>query len=90
MPSTLTRLPAWQALAQHRREQAFDMRALFATDPRRFDRYSLAHAGILLDYSKHLVTDETMQRLNNEVTGNKKEPAAVAKQFLQDQGLIKK
>jgi osmoprotectant transport system substrate-binding protein len=36
------------------------------------------------------LTDETMQRLNNEVDGNKKEPADVAKQFLQDQGLIKK
>jgi glucose-6-phosphate isomerase len=63
MPSTLTRLPAWQALAQHRREHAFDMRALFAADPARFDKYSMAHAGILLDYSKHLVNDETMQRL---------------------------
>ncbi len=36
------------------------------------------------------LTDDTMRRLNNEVTANKKEPAAVAKQFLQDQGLIKK
>ena len=39
------------------------MRALFAADARRFDRYSVAHAGILLDYSKHLVTDETMKLL---------------------------
>ncbi|MDP9372063.1 MAG: hypothetical protein M3Q65_06355 [Chloroflexota bacterium] len=31
-----------------------------------------------------------MRRLNNEVDGNKKEPATVAKQFLQEQGLIKK
>jgi osmoprotectant transport system substrate-binding protein len=36
------------------------------------------------------LTNETMQRLNNEVTGNKKEPAAVARQFLEEQGLIKK
>jgi osmoprotectant transport system substrate-binding protein len=36
------------------------------------------------------LTDSVMQGLNNEVTGNKKEPAAVAKQFLQEQGLIKK
>ena len=36
------------------------------------------------------LTDETMRRLNNEVDGNKKEPAAVAKTFLQEQGLIKK
>jgi len=37
-----------------------------------------------------LLTDDTMRRLNNEVDGNKKEPAAVAKTFLQEQGLIKK
>ncbi|MBA3406665.1 MAG: quaternary ammonium transporter, partial [Solirubrobacterales bacterium] len=36
------------------------------------------------------LTDQVMQQLNNEVTGNKKEPAAVAKTFLQEQGLIKK
>lgn len=36
------------------------------------------------------LTNDVMQRLNNEVTGNKKEPAAVAKTFLQEQGLIKK
>ena len=62
MPSTLARLPAWQALAQHQRT-AIDMRALFEADPRRFEKFSLSHAGILLDYSKHLVTDETMRLL---------------------------
>lgn len=37
------------------------------------------------------LTDDVMQRLNNEVTGTaKKEPAAVARQFLEEQGLIKK
>ena len=36
------------------------------------------------------LTNQVMQGLNNQVTGDKKEPAAVAKQFLQDQGLIKK
>ena len=39
------------------------MRALFAADPSRFDRYSIEHAGILLDYSKHLVSDDTMRLL---------------------------
>jgi osmoprotectant transport system substrate-binding protein len=36
------------------------------------------------------LTDDTMRALNLQVTADKKEPAAVAKQFLQDQGLIKK
>lgn len=36
------------------------------------------------------LTTEVMRGLNNQVTGEKKEPAAVAKQFLQEQGLLKK
>lgn len=36
-----------------------------------------------------LLTDTTMQRLNNEVDGNKREPADVAKEFLQQNGLLK-
>ena len=36
------------------------------------------------------LTDDTMRRLNNEVSTNKKEPAAVAKDFLTQEGLIKK
>ncbi len=36
------------------------------------------------------LTDETMRRLNHEVDGNKKEPAAVAKEFLKQEGLLKK
>lgn len=36
-----------------------------------------------------LLTDATMQKLNFEVDGNKREPADVAKEFLQQNGLIK-
>ncbi|NJL03762.1 MAG: quaternary ammonium transporter [Chloroflexaceae bacterium] len=35
-----------------------------------------------------LLDDATMQRLNNEVSGNKRSPAAVAREFLEAQGLI--
>jgi osmoprotectant transport system substrate-binding protein len=35
-----------------------------------------------------LLTDETMQRLNYEVSGEQREPADVAKEFLIEQGLI--
>ena len=35
-----------------------------------------------------LLTNETMQRLNNEVSGNGREPADVAREFLTAQGLI--
>lgn len=36
------------------------------------------------------LTDETMRRLNYEVSGKKREPAEVAKEFLTQQGLLKK
>lgn len=36
------------------------------------------------------LTDDVMRRLNNEVDANKKEPTDVARQFLKDQGLLKK
>ncbi|MBW4466975.1 MAG: quaternary ammonium transporter [Pegethrix bostrychoides GSE-TBD4-15B] len=34
------------------------------------------------------LTDETMQKLNFEVSGNKREPAEVAKEFMTQQGLL--
>ncbi len=39
------------------------LRALFATDPGRYDRLSLQACGLLLDFSKNRVTPETMQLL---------------------------
>lgn len=63
MPSTLTRLSAWRALAEHRRAAPFDLREFFAADPQRFSRFSLERDGLLLDYSKHLVTHETLRLL---------------------------
>ncbi len=36
------------------------------------------------------ITDPVMQRLNNDVTSNQREPAAVAKEFLTQTGLLKK
>jgi len=36
------------------------------------------------------LTDDVMRRLNNEVSGEGREPADVAKEFLQQEGLIKK
>ena len=49
------------------------------------------HADIadILNKVAPLLTDETMQKLNNEVSGNKREPADVAKEFLTAQKLIK-
>jgi glucose-6-phosphate isomerase len=36
------------------------LRQLFQDDPKRGERYTLEAAGLFLDYSKNLVTDETL------------------------------
>jgi glucose-6-phosphate isomerase len=64
MPSARAALPAWQKLLEHRRAAStLHLRELFARDPGRFRKFSLSACGMLLDWSKQLVTDETMQRL---------------------------
>jgi len=63
--SALTQSPAWLALVRHRaeREGSMRLRELFAADPKRFERFSLEVADILVDYSKNLVTEQTMALL---------------------------
>jgi glucose-6-phosphate isomerase len=69
IPSLTTR-PAWKALAAHcATARALTLRALFAVDPARGQRFAAEAAGIHLDYSKNRVTDETLAllvRLANE------------------------
>ena len=58
----LKQLPAWQALEAHAKAtQDVTIRQLFADDPTRGDRLFAEAAGILLDYSKHRITDETLK-----------------------------
>ena len=55
---------AWEAIRVH--SQAIGKRHLrefFAADPRRGERMTLEAAGIVLDYSKNRITDETLQLL---------------------------
>ena len=60
----LDRLPEWRALAAHREESGeTHLRRLFADDPARAERYTLQVGDLHLDYSKHLVTDETLRLL---------------------------
>ncbi|MBX3203115.1 MAG: glucose-6-phosphate isomerase, partial [Labilithrix sp.] len=64
MASPLTSSPAWQALSKHHEAMSrLHMRDLFASDPGRFARLSVEACGLFVDYSKHLVTDETMSLL---------------------------
>jgi osmoprotectant transport system substrate-binding protein len=44
--------------------------------------------GEVLDAVSAKLTNEVMQRLNYEVSGNSREPDEVAKEFLQQEGLI--
>jgi len=60
----LARRPEWTALAEHSaRIKDVHLRALFAEDPRRGERFTLEAAGLYLDYSKHRITDETLRLL---------------------------
>jgi glucose-6-phosphate isomerase len=60
----LTALPEWQALAAHHRALgALSLRDLFAADPDRAVRLSLEAVGLHADFSKHLLTDETVALL---------------------------
>lgn len=57
-------MPQWQALARHREELGeVHLRELFAADPRRGERYGVRVGDLYLDYSKNLVTDETLRLL---------------------------
>ena len=63
---TLTKRPAWKALAEHYRKIGnVHLRALFADDPRRGERLTAEGAGLYLDYSKNRITDETVRLLLN-------------------------
>jgi glucose-6-phosphate isomerase len=57
---------AWGALKDHYQQiEKQHMRDLFADDEKRFERFSLTHNDILLDYSKNRITPETMDLLIN-------------------------
>ncbi|MFI8889774.1 glucose-6-phosphate isomerase [Streptomyces paradoxus] len=61
----LTRRPEWTALEDHRKDALPqpDLRELFAADPGRAERYVVHVGDLRIDYSKHLVTDETLALL---------------------------
>ncbi|GAA2428397.1 glucose-6-phosphate isomerase [Streptomyces glaucus] len=60
----LDQRPEWTALAKHREELGeVQLRELFAADPGRGAGYTLRVGDLYVDYSKHLVTDETLRLL---------------------------
>jgi glucose-6-phosphate isomerase len=62
--TSLTQSTAWKALEAHSlTTRALQLRELFAKDPQRGERLTVDAAGIYLDYSKNLITDETVRLL---------------------------
>ena len=62
--SHLEESSAWQALKIHQQQvQHLKISDQFSTDPERFNKLSLQVSGLLFDYSKHLITPETIRLL---------------------------
>lgn len=75
-----TQTAAWQELEAHfKAMKKTTLKELFANDPNRFDKYTASfNDQILLDYSKNLITDETLSKLFNLAKQCKLEDATKA------------
>jgi glucose-6-phosphate isomerase len=63
-PPTLTDSPAWIALSRHHETiREVHLRELFSQDAARGERLVAEGAGLHLDYSKHRITDRTLELL---------------------------
>jgi len=58
----ITQSPAWQSL-ESQREALPHLRDLFAADPDRATKFQIEAAGLFFDYSKNLITSETLADL---------------------------
>ena len=64
--AALTTLPEWQALRAHWNAlYGTTLKQLFADDPQRGERLVVEGAGLYLDYSKNLITGETLRLLRD-------------------------
>ena len=62
--SKLTHSPAWQALVTHHTSiNQLTLREMFDADPARFDKFTLQLDGLLLDYSKNIISEQTIALL---------------------------
>ncbi|MEV6738262.1 glucose-6-phosphate isomerase [Streptomyces sp. NPDC051104] len=64
----LTRRPEWTELEDHRAQWHAHLRDLFDQDPGRAERYVVRVGDLRIDYSKHLITDETLALLQELAT----------------------
>ena len=64
--SKLTDSQEWKALEAHAEvAKTWHMKELFAKDPARAEKFSAEACGLFLDYSKNIITDETMAKLQD-------------------------
>ena len=55
---------AWKNLQLHYEEaKTWQLKDLFKNDPGRFDKFSIRHGDILVDYSKNIITEKTLELL---------------------------
>jgi glucose-6-phosphate isomerase len=55
---------AWKNLQEHYKEaRTWQLKDLFKNDPNRFNKYSIRHGDILVDYSKNIITEKTLELL---------------------------
>src|SRR5947207_2831772 len=60
----LTDRPVWKSLTDHSGDiKKRHLRELFANDPKRGERFTTEATGLFLDYSKNLITDDTLRLL---------------------------
>jgi len=60
-----TKTQAWKKLESHAKEmKQVHIRELFKNDPSRFDAFSQTEGNLLFDYSKNIITEETLKLLN--------------------------
>ncbi len=61
-----TETQSWKNLVDHYKEmKSVHMKDLFAGDPDRFNKYSIRFNGTLVDYSKNIITENTLKFLLN-------------------------
>ena len=61
-----TKTNAWKELEAHYTKMKFShLKDLFQTDPKRFEKFSIKEEQFLLDFSKNLITQETLDLLVN-------------------------
>jgi glucose-6-phosphate isomerase len=64
MSKSVIALPAWKALEAHYPEmQKTHLRDLFASDPKRGEKFTAEACGIYLDYSKNRINEQTVKLL---------------------------